>query len=232
MIRAALIDLDGTLIDSNDAHAEAWTEAFRSEKIATTSLRVRRLVGMSAEQIIPILCGARAESELGKRISARHDHVFRRDYLPSLRPLPGARELLTRFKREGIRSAVISSGSAQLAQELLKRARVHELVDLIVTKESATPNNLTGGAGLIAEALTVLGTSKNESVLIGDSPYDIEAATQAGLKAIGLLCGGWAPEALSGIAAFYRDPADLVQRFELSLFARHKHGVYEIPFPL
>src|SRR5919112_4096447 len=97
-LRAVLFDVDGTLIDSNDAHARAWEDVFREEGYAARFADVRPLIGMGGDKLLPTAIGVDAESERGKALGEKRKKIFNERYLPHLRPFPGARELLERMR--------------------------------------------------------------------------------------------------------------------------------------
>src|SRR5829696_4296497 len=108
-VRGIILDIDGTLVDSNDAHARAWVEALAEHGIQVPFEKVRRLIGMGGDKLMPRVCGIREDSPEGKKISKRRKEIFRERYLPSLRPCRGARELLQRMHAGGLKLVVASS---------------------------------------------------------------------------------------------------------------------------
>src|SRR5947209_1163572 len=101
-LRGVLLDVDGTLVDSNDAHAHAWVEALAEHGIDVPFEKVRRLIGMGGDKLLPEVSGLREDSPEGKRISQRRQEIFQKRSLPSLWPTPGAAQLLRRLKAEGL----------------------------------------------------------------------------------------------------------------------------------
>lgn len=232
MITTVLFDIDGTLIDSNEAHALSWQQAFRScgENIGIETLR--RLIGMGADQLIPIASGLQADSEQGQRISEVHRKIFRRDFLPSLRPQPGARELLIRLKSEGFTLAIASSASDEELSDILKKVRIQNLFDAPPSRSRAAHSKPC--PDILQRALESVGAMASETIMIGDTPYDIEAASRIGVRTIALLCGGWSSLALAEAEAIYRDPADLLKNLATSLLARStlRSRFTDVVFPL
>lgn len=230
MIRAALLDVDGTLIDSNDAHARAWVEACRAIGVTVDFNRVRRLIGMGGDHIIPILIGAKAMSPEGQRLSDHHNRIFSRDFLSGLRPFPGARELVARFKSEGLKVAIATPADGEIMNEVLKRLRIQSLVDAVVTKADAVESKPS--PDIVNVALQRLAIKPEQAIFVGDTPYDIEAAMKAGVRSVAVLCGGWSLESLRNAVAIYRDPADLLRDFQNSIFSQQPKATHDIPFPL
>lgn len=218
-LEAVILDVDGTLIDSNDAHARAFVEA--AEELGFPGgdfTTVRRLIGMGADRLIPRVYGFESEASKGKALGERKDEIFRGRYLPSLRPTPGARALLERMRAEGLRLVVATSATEDDLHALLERAGV---ADLIARTTSASEvENSKPAPDVVESALADAGAPADRVVMIGDTPYDVEAATRAGVRLIGVRCGGWDDEALRGAVAVYDDPADLLRDYRSSPLAR------------
>lgn len=213
-LRGVLIDIDGTLLDSNDAHATAWVEALREGGRDVPFARVRPLIGMGGDKVTPELTGHDAESEEARPfLEAKRRHFAR--LLPTLRPFPGARALLERLRAEGRVLVIATSAGGDEAGKLLEQAGVADLIDEETTKadvERSKPD-----PDVVRAALRKGGLRADEAVMLGDTPYDVEAAARAGVPAIALRCGGWwGDEALAGAAAVYDDPAALLAALDRS----------------
>ena len=124
-----IFDVDGTLVDSNDAHAAAWRDALREFDVERSFGEVRRLIGMGGDKLLPALTGISAESELGQRIVERRGRLFRDAYLEGLRPFAGVRELLGRIRGDGFRLGVASSAKQDELDRLRRIAGVNDLID-------------------------------------------------------------------------------------------------------
>jgi HAD superfamily hydrolase (TIGR01509 family) len=216
-LRAVILDIDGTLVDSNDAHAQAFVDAGEEMGIFVQFQEVRRLIGMGGDKLIPRVFGFEQESERGEELDERKGEIFGKRFLPTIQPMPGTRELLERLRAEGLELVVATSASEGDLAGLLERAGVSDLIeeatsagDVEETKPSPDP---------VQSALEKVGCEPSEAVMIGDTPYDVEAANAAGVAIIGVRCGGWSTEELRGSAAVYQDPADLLQQFERSPLA-------------
>jgi HAD superfamily hydrolase (TIGR01509 family) len=216
-VRAVILDIDGTLIDSNDAHALAFVQAAEEMGIEADFQTVRRLIGKGGDKLIPEAFGFEQESEQGKELDERKGTIFRERHLPTLSPTPGARALLERFLAEGLELVVATSASEDDLEGLLERAGVADLVneatsasDVEETKPAPDP---------VRSALEKIGREPVETLMLGDTPYDVEAASAAGVGIVGVRSGGWSAEELRGAAAVYDDPADLLRSYERSPFA-------------
>ena len=215
--RAVILDVDGTLIDTNDAHAHAWVDVLREFGHDVAFGEVRRMIGMGGDRVLPRLTGLSDESEQGKEIKERRGKVFRERYLPSCRPFPGARELLERMQGDGMTLSVATSASKDDMAALLKAA---DIADLIEAKTSSSDADASKPApDIVHAALESAGCAPEEAVMLGDTPYDVTASNRAGVRCVALRCGGWDDDALVEAAAIYDDPADLLAHYESSPFA-------------
>jgi HAD superfamily hydrolase (TIGR01509 family) len=214
-LKGILLDVDGTLVDSNDAHARAWVRALEEHGIAVPYETVRRLIGKGGDKLLREAAGIDADSRKGKAISKRRGEVFQKDFLPSLRPFPQVRELLECMKQQGLRLAVASSAEDDELTGLLRLCGADDLVEARTSSDDA--DNSKPDPDIVQAALQRLGLPADEVLLLGDTPYDVEAGTRAGVKVVGLRSGGW--HDLDGTVAVYDSPADLLDRFEGSPFS-------------
>ena len=213
--RGCLLDVDGTLIDSNDAHARSWVEVLREYDYDVTYAQVRALIGMGGDKLVRAVSGLDAEHGRGKELAARRNDVFLRQYLPSLGPTPGARDLVTRLREDGLRLVIATSAGEDELNALLEQAGLSELIDRRATSDDAEASK--PDPDIVHAALERGQLDANEAIMLGDTPYDIEAAERAGVGAISLRCGGWwADDALLGSIAIYDDPAELVRKYSRS----------------
>jgi phosphoglycolate phosphatase-like HAD superfamily hydrolase len=225
--RAVILDVDGTLVDSNGAHARAWTDAFAEHGIAVAYERVLRSIGMGGDKLMPEVANVSEDSPLGERISTRRGEIFQAIYLPTVRAFPRARDLIQRFNDDGFTLAVASSAKEEELDPLLKRAGVRDLIQTKTSSDDAESSKPE--PDIVAAALKKAKTAPRSAVMLGDTPYDVEAARRAGVAIVALECGGWTREELEGAAEVYADPADLLARYERSLFARAAAGSGRAP---
>jgi HAD superfamily hydrolase (TIGR01509 family) len=216
-VRAVLLDVDGTLLDSNDAHAASWVDVGREFGHVIAFDEVRWLIGMGGDKVLPRLTGLTERSEEGTRILQRRGEIFRERYLPGVRTFARARELLARLRADGRRLVVATSASAQDLQALLAHGGLEELIDAATDADEADASK--PAPDIIEAALRKTGEPAEHVVLVGDTPYDVKAARRAGVAVIALRCGGWNDEELRGAAEIYDDPAELLARYEQSLLA-------------
>ena len=214
-LRGVLIDIDGTLLDSNDAHAASWADVFAENHMDIPFERVRPLIGMGGDKVVPELTGHDHESPEGERLSARKKEIFEREYLPTLQPTRGARRLLERLVAEGLTLVIATSAGGDELRGLVERTGISDLIDDATSSgdvESSKPD-----PDVIGAALRKGGFREGEAIMLGDTPYDVEAAARAGVPTIALRCGGWwNDQALGGAVAIYNDPADLLAQYDES----------------
>jgi HAD superfamily hydrolase (TIGR01509 family) len=212
--KTVLLDIDGTLIDSNDAHAQAWVDVGTEFGYDIEFDHVRWLVGMGGDKVLPELTGIEADSKEGERILARRGEIFRERYLPQLQPFEGTRELLERIKRDGRQLVVATSASEEDLEGLLKQAGIEDLIDNAANSDDAEESK--PAPDIVDAALQRARTRPGEAIMIGDTPYDIAAAMRAGVPIIGFLSGGWEAEELRGAIAVYEGPAHLLSEYSSS----------------
>ena len=217
-VEAVLLDVDGTLLDSNDAHAQAWSDVFREAGIDIGSEKVRPLVGMGSDKLLPRLTGIDAESDEGKRLIERRKEVFAKEYLPSIRPFPQARALLDRMRADGLELVVASSASEDELRGLLHALGAEWLLPDATSSSDAERSK--PDPDIVRVAVDTAGVGRERCVMVGDTPYDVEAATRANVRIIGVRCGGWADEDLRGAAEIYDDPKALLASYDESLIGR------------
>ena len=213
-----ILDVDGTLVDSNDAHARAWVEAFADHGITVAYEPVRRAIGMGGDKLMPLVAGIDEASPPGKKISTRRGEIFQRRWLPTLRPFPRTRELIERFVADGYTLAIATSASKSELAPLLEAAGVSDLIPQRTSSDDA--DNSKPDPDIVQAALKKTGCAKDAAVMIGDTPYDVEAALRSGIRIVGFECGGWSRTDLAGASEVYRDAAHLLDEYERSIFAR------------
>jgi len=226
-LRGVILDVDGTLVDSNDAHARAWVEALAEAGREVPFERVRRLIGMGGDKLLPAAAGVDAESPDGKAIAKRRGEVFRARSLPHIQALDGSRDLLLRLKESGLQLAVASSAAEEELTPLLRIAGADDLIDRKTSGDDVERSK--PDPDIVAAALQRLGRSPGEAVMIGDTPYDIEAARQAGVSCIAFRSGGWSDADLAGAIAIYDGPRALLGELDTSPLARPALASRSVP---
>ena len=218
--KAVLFDVDGTLIDTVDLHAQAWVEALRHFDVETTFEDMRLQIGKGGDQLLQgLLPPGRIEDEADKIQSFRSE-LFKRNYLPQARAFPGVRELFEQIRSRGQRIVLASSGKAEEVEAYKEIAGIADLIDDATSSDDAERSKPF--PDIFRAAFNKLGLlSATEAMVVGDTPYDAEAARQAGLASVGVLCGGFAEDVLraSGCVAVYRDPQHLAEAYDTSPLA-------------
>jgi len=216
-IHAVIFDVDGTLVDSNDAQARSWVDALKEFGYSVPYEKVRPLIGMGGDKVLPETIGVQKDSEKGKQISKRRGEIFKEKYLPNVQPFPDAQKLLDRMRKQGLKLAIATSAQPDELRPLLQ---IVGAADLIEDKTSARDvKSSKPDPDVMQVALKRVGYPPNEVVMIGDTPYDIEAARKAGVGTIAFRCGGWSDSDLAGAIAIYNDPADLLAHYDSSPLA-------------
>ena len=220
MIRAAIFDLDGTLVDSNELHVLAWQETFRHFGKEIPIERLREQIGKGGDQYLPMFLTELEMREFGEQADEYRGQIFKKKYLPQLRPFPRVRELFERVRQEGKKIALASSGKEEEVEHYQELLEIADLVDSRTTADQVAHSKPKADV-FIAALRTIGSISPEEAIAIGDTPYDVQAAKKIDLPIIGLLCGGFSEEALrdEGACAIFRDPADLLERYYQSPLA-------------
>ena len=212
-----LLDVDGTLIDSNDAHARAWVDVCEEFGKECDYDEIRAMIGMGGDKLMPKAFGIDHDSREGKKMSERRSEIFLERYLPTLKPFPKARDLLVRMRADGHALVVATSAKSDEMAKLLEVAGVGDLLEEATSSSDA--ENSKPDPDIVEAALRKSEAAAEDAIMLGDTPYDIAAASGAGVAIVAVRCGGWADEDLGGAIATYADPADLLRRDDESPFA-------------
>jgi HAD superfamily hydrolase (TIGR01509 family) len=218
LLRGVIFDIDGTLVDSNDAHAQSWVDTFAEPGYNVPFDVVRPLIGMGGDKLLPKTIGIRHDSEEGKKLTTRRSEIFRKKYLPHLRPLEGSRALVARVRADGLKPIVATSAKDEELKGLLKAAEVADLMEEKATASDAKRSK--PDPDIVEAAIEQAGIEAGDLVMIGDTPYDVEAAQRAGVRVIGFRSGGWKDADLAGAVEIYDGPAHLLANYASSLLGR------------
>ena len=184
--------------------------------------QVRRLIGMGGDKLLPRVAAVNGKSDEGKRLGKRQGEIFRERFLPSLRPFPGVRELLERMRADGLTLVIATSAHDRDMRLLLDQAGVADLIAEHASSSDAKESK--PDPDIVQAAVELSGHRAEECVMLGDTPYDVEAATAAGVPVVALRSGGWDDAGLRGALAVYADAADLLAQYESSPFANAVAG--------
>jgi HAD superfamily hydrolase (TIGR01509 family) len=217
ILKAVLFDVDGTLVDSNDAHATAWVRAFADHNITVDPIEVRRSIGMGGDKLMPRVSGIEEDSPQGTAIAERRGKIFTAEFLPALKPFRDADRLVAKVKQLGLRAVAASSAQTDELTKLLKIAGAESLMDAKTSSDDADQSK--PAPDIIHAALQRAQALPAEAVMIGDTPYDVAAARKAGVRVVAFRCGGWIDPDLVGAIEVYDGPWDLLARLDSSVLA-------------
>lgn len=214
-VRAVILDIDGTLIDSNAAHARSFVQAAEELGIPSPGVdEILRLIGMGGDKLIPKVFGFAHDSSDGEKLDERKGEIFRSRHLSNLRPTPGARPLLERLSGDGYTLVVATSASEDDLKGLLDRAGVRDLIEGATSADEVDESKPE--PDVVQAALKQAGVAPHEAIMLGDTPYDVEASLRAGVPIIAVRSGGWRDEALQGALSVFDHPADILAHYDLT----------------
>ena len=214
MFEAVIFDVDGTLVDSVDLHAEAWQRAFAQFGKNLGFNEVRGQIGKGGDQLMPVFLSDQDLKQYGKELEDFRGKLFKREYLQRVRGFPGTRGLFESIRGRGKRIALASSAKGDELAAYEKAARIEGLSDAKTSSDDAERSK--PHPDIFEAALEKLSLGPRRAVVIGDTPYDAEAARKAGLASIGVLCGGFAAQDIQAAGAhrIYADPQDLLAHID------------------
>lgn len=220
MSKAAIFDLDGTLLDSVDLHAVAWHEAMVKFGHDVSFEQARSQIGKGGDKLIPVFLSADEQRDHGKELDRWCGERFKTRYLPLVRPFSAVPDLLRRVRDAGLRIAVASSAKRDELDKYLHIAGITDLVAATTSSEDAEESK--PAPDVFEIVLKKLKISAAEAVAIGDTPYDAIAAGKAGIATIGVLCGGFTESSLrqAGCVEVFPGPAALFANFDHCLLAK------------
>ncbi|KRD19412.1 MULTISPECIES: HAD family hydrolase [unclassified Streptomyces] len=219
MTRAAVFDVDGTLVDTNHLHVVTWWEAFRQAGHRVPMHAVHRAVGLGSDDLIAHLLGEDRDTDADSELSAAHKALYGQ-YFDRLPPLRDAGRLLRRLRDDGWTVVLATSASGS---ELSALRGAIDADDAIAATASA--DDVEAGKPSpepVAHALELVGASAEGAVFVGDTVWDMQAGRRAGVRCVGLLCGGIPRADLTeaGAETVYDDPADLLASLSVSPLGR------------
>lgn len=213
MIKAALFDIDGTLVDSNGLHVRAWAEVFEARGLHVSDEAIHAQIGKGADLLVPALVRG-ADQGAAEAMGEEHGSVFKARYLEQVKPFPGAHDLLARTRAAGRRVALASSASKAELDHYIDLLDARHIVEASTSSDDVATTK--PAPDIFAVALKKVGADPSETLAVGDSPYDVEGAGRCGLATVALRSGGFADKELqaAGAVAIYDDAAALLAAFE------------------
>jgi HAD superfamily hydrolase (TIGR01509 family) len=214
MPNAVIFDVDGTLVDSVDLHARSWQDAFRDFGYHLDARVIRGQIGKGGDQLMPVFLSKAEIDREGEAIAAHRSALFTARYLPQVTAFSGVRDLFLRLRQDGKTIALASSAKGKELETYKGIARIDDLTDTNTSTDDAEKSK--PHPDIFQAALARLDRiDPRDAIVVGDTPYDAEAAVKAGLRTIGVLCGGFAEQDLrqARCIAIYQDPADMLSRY-------------------
>ena len=218
MPAAAILDVDGTLVDTNYQHAIAWYRAFRRQGIVLPVWRIHRHIGMGGDQLVEALTDADTERERGDDIRAAEKDLYL-ELIAEVEPFAGARQLIADLKERGHSVVLASSAKADEIEHYIDLLDARDLADAWTTAadvEATKPE-----PDLVRAALDRAGSSADDAAMVGDTPWDVKAAAKAGVPTIAVRTGGFSIDELegAGAAAVFESIEELRRRLDETPFA-------------
>ena len=215
MIQAFILDIDGTLIDSVEAHAKSWVKTFEKYGKTISLEESRKLIGMGGDQFLPDYFPKKKLDEKQDEIEEYRSDLFKKEFLPDIKPFAKVRKLVEKIQNDGKKVVLASSAKDDEIKSYKKIAKIEDLIDKETSTDDAEESKPE--PDIFIAALKKIEDIKRENILIiGDTPYDVEAANKANLKIIGVLTGGWSEEKLKseGCIQIYNDIAEVYKNYE------------------
>jgi HAD superfamily hydrolase (TIGR01509 family) len=220
MIEAVIFDVDGTLVDTVDMHAEAWQRAFKEFGKDLEFQAVREQIGKGGDQLMPEFLTEEEMSDFSEKLEKRRTEIFDNEYLPKTKPFPKVRELCERIKKDGKKIVLASSATEKELEFFKKTMNIADLLEAATSSDDAEESKPE--PDIFEAALKKIGNPDvSKCVVVGDTPYDAIAAGKINLRTIGVLSGGFPEQSLTdaGCVEIYKDPADLLARYDESAIA-------------
>ena len=215
MFKAVIFDVDGTLVDTVDLHTQAWVEAFKQEGYDLSYDELRQQIGKGGEKIVADFLSPEEVEKVGENITEFRKEFYQDKLISQARPFDRVRELFERLKQDEIKIVLASSarpGSLDYYQEILN---IKDLIDGATSTQDVEESKPAPDV-FVAALEKLKGVETSDVIVVGDSPYDAQAANKVDLRTVGVLCGGFSEETLkeSGCIAIYKNPADILEKYQ------------------
>jgi HAD superfamily hydrolase (TIGR01549 family) len=227
-MKAAIFDVDGTLVDSVDLHAKAWQKAFAHFGHDVPLDRIRSQIGKGGDQLMPVFLTEEELKSEEKDLERYRGKLFREEYLPMVKGFPQVRELFQRLLDDGWKLGLASSAKGKDLETYKRIAHIGDLLDAETSSDDAEKSK--PHPDIFQAAMKRLGgIEAKDCIVVGDSPYDAQAASKAGIRSVGFLCGGFPDSDLrkAGYETLYAGAAELLANYEQSVFRTEKPGMLQ-----
>jgi HAD superfamily hydrolase (TIGR01509 family) len=212
-VSVAILDIDGTLVDTNYHHAIAWFRAFRQHGVVLPIWRIHRHIGMGGDQLVGALTDERIEREQGDDIRAAEKALYFQ-FIEEVEPMDGSRELIEQLKERGHKVVLASSAKADEVDHYLDLLDARDLADAWTT--SADVESTKPAPDLVGAALEAVDGAPDDAAMVGDTPWDVEAARKIGVPTLAVRTGGFGVDELeeAGAAAVFESVVELCRRLD------------------
>ncbi len=226
-VRAVLMDIDGTLLDSAEAQTQSWLRVLQDFGYAVQYRQVRARIGMGQDRLLRELCGVSENSARARRMLPAREVLLRSHYLPKIALFPQVREFLQHLQLSGVKVAIVTSAPRWEAFALLGSGRLLTCVDHVVSKEDAAHSK--PAADGVLHALQRMRVRPEQAFMLASSPYDLAAAHAARVPSLALKSAGWPDSTLLDAVGVYRDIEDLQEQFQYSPLATDAEALAPTP---
>ena len=210
--QALLLDIDGTLVDSNDRHADCWVEAFARFGKQVPWEIIRQQIGKGGDLLVPDTLNAREMREFGEQVQKLRSKLWKEDYMPEIKPFDGAIEAIRELHDRGIKLAFASSSNADEVEYYVELLGVGELLEGTTSKKDAETSKPS--PEIFEAALERVKSDPAYTFAVGDTPYDVLAAHRIPVPIIAVLCGGFTRELLAKAEFLFDDIASMTKEID------------------
>lgn len=211
-LKAVLLDIDGTLVDSNDKHTDCWVEAFAHFDKKVEWDFVREQIGKGGDLLVPDTLNAREMRKIGEKLQEYRGELWKKKYMKSVQPFPGIKEALKELHGRGLKLAFASSSNENEVEYYVSLLEAEAMLEGSTSKGDAQFSKPS--PEIFQAALERVGTKREETLVAGDTPYDVLASHRAGLAVAALLCGGFARETLTRAEFLFDDIPSMVKELD------------------
>lgn len=211
-LQALLLDIDGTLVDSNDKHADCWVEAFAHFDKEIPRDVIRQQIGKGGDLLVPDTLNAREMRRFGEKLKKYRGELWKKKYMESVQPFPGVREALRELADRKIKLAFASSSNPDEVEYYVSLLGADDLLEGSTSKKDAKLSKPS--PEIFEAALEQVGVDAAKALVVGDTPYDVLAAHRAKTAIAALLCGGFPRDLLAKAEFLFDDIPTLVKELE------------------